>query len=164
MKITQMLDALETGVRELQQQNRELGDQVRALRLVQPPSAALQPPSDASGVVITPQPLPKLAVNWTFQPDSSGPDRSLNRREELRQQMLRARLSEVELAGLLAVPVATVEQWLKGHYPVPSWVLPGLRSLELLTPAARDGMRNSMLTRRGNRPVNRHPFSRIEEL
>lgn len=162
-----MLDALEAGVRELQQQNRLQRDELRALRLA-PPRAGIPEPAAGSVEpgrrIFAAEPEEKLAVNWTFQPDISGVDRSLKRREELRQQMLRARLTELELAGLLAVPVATVEQWLRGHYPVPSWVLPGLRSLELLSPAARDGMRNSMLTRRGDRRVNRHPFSRIEEL
>jgi DNA-binding transcriptional regulator YiaG len=82
----------------------------------------------------------------------------------LRVRLDLAGLSKTEFAAFFGIPVASVQSWLNDERPTPSWVLPSIHMLELLTPAARRSLMKSPPPRNGNKPVNRHPFSRIDEL
>jgi hypothetical protein len=82
----------------------------------------------------------------------------------LRVRLDLAGLSKAQFAGFFGLPVSSVESWLAGERPIPSWVVPSIHMLELLTPAARRSLMKSPPPRNGTRPVNRHPFARIEEL
>jgi hypothetical protein len=81
----------------------------------------------------------------------------------LRAELEAAGVSASEFAKAACVSQHDVEGWVAGISPVPRWVSAAIRLMALLTPSAR---RKLLYGQAGThvRPVNCHPFSRIEEL
>ncbi len=106
-------------------------------------------------------------VHWSFPAEHSE-----NRRTEtLRKQMEKAGLSRDEAADSLGVMRSSIDTWLSGSVPVPSWVFSSMRVLELLSPQARRNARARAareqfdpLIRKSPGKEQRHPFAKIEEL
>jgi len=149
--------------------------------LVQPPvsngTRPRHPFAELGNVPVRPSnvasasPRPASDVHWSFPVE----EESNRRPETLRRHMEKAGLAGDELAGALGVPVAALNGWLSGNVPVPAWVLPSVRVLELVTPSARLEARGTLSTNAvqeavparktvSSQPGYRHPFSRIEEL
>jgi hypothetical protein len=84
--------------------------------------------------------------------------------ERLRISMELAGLDRATISTVFGVSSETIGEWLSGKRPIPSWVLPSIRILELLTPAARRNFIRNPAVRAGRKSVNSHPFSHIDEL
>ena len=138
MTILEMLDALEAGIEALRRKNEELAAGHRTIQ----------------------RPATRSDVHWTFPVEKS----DAGRPEMLRRRMETTGLSHAELAGIFGVTVSSLQDWLAGRRPVPSWTLPSMAVLDLLTPVARMTIRNGLPAERAKRPAAPHPFSRIEEL
>lgn len=93
------------------------------------------------------------------QPAAGAPDGG----SALRGALQGAGMSAGEFARLASVPLYEVESWTAGERPAPEWVPSAIRLIVLLTPSARRKLLYGQAGA-GARPVNSHPFSRIEEL
>jgi transcriptional regulator with XRE-family HTH domain len=84
--------------------------------------------------------------------------------------MDRAGLSEAEFSAIFGISPGLLQDWLAGTRPVPSWVLPTIQMLYLLSPAVRQRLLRDMPLQQGKMPepprkqIKSHPFSRIEDL
>jgi hypothetical protein len=82
----------------------------------------------------------------------------------LRVEMERSAVTPAKFTKMLGVDRNTLESWLAGTSPIPSWVQHSTRVLALLTPSARRKLLNSREWKPEKNSKNAHPFSRIEEL
>src|SRR4051794_5745055 len=81
---------------------------------------------------------------------------------ELRAEMQRGEVSDLELAKAMGVPSGDLHDWIAGRVEVPQWALAATRLVALLPRSER---RKLLTPPRGDARGNRtHPFSRIEDL
>jgi hypothetical protein len=105
-------------------------------------------------------------VHWTFSDENA----SALPPGVLRSQMSRAGLTEAEFSAIFGITPGLLQDWLKGTRPVPSWVLPTIQMLYLLSPAVRQRLLQDMPLQQARKPesqrkqIKPHPFSRIEDL
>lgn len=103
---------------------------------------------------------PADTVHWTFSVARADPVTP----QKLRVRLDLAGLTKAEFATVFDVPVASVQDWLTGARPIPSWVLPSIRVFELLSPAERSRLLKNPAARTAGGTANLHPFARIEDL
>lgn len=89
----------------------------------------------------------------------------------LRSQMEKAGLTNGEFSAIFGISPNVLQDWLGGHRPVPSWVLPTIQMLYLLSPAVRQRLLQEHPLRESvdsppsePKRIRSHPFSRIEDL
>jgi hypothetical protein len=89
----------------------------------------------------------------------------------LQAQMEKAGLTNGEFSAIFGVSPSLLGDWLGGQTPVPTWVLPTIQMLYLLSPAVRrrllqDHPTPESVTSSQSAPkqIRSHPFSRIEDL
>lgn len=105
-------------------------------------------------------------VHWTFSDENA----SALPPGVLRSQMARAGLTETEFSAIFGLTPGLLQDWLEGIRPVPSWVLPTIQMLYLLSPAVRQRLLQDMPLQQSRKPeaqrkqIKSHPFSRIEDL
>lgn len=117
------------------------------------PSLALKPES-------------KAEVHWTFPNENA----SVLPPGVLRAQMERAGLTNTEFSAIFGIAPGVLQEWLGGLRPVPSWVLPTIQMLYLLSPAVRQRLfqerplQEALKQQPEMKQIRAHPFSRIEDL
>jgi hypothetical protein len=122
-------------------------------------------PAAASSSLVRQTNLPG-EVHWTFSDENA----SALPPGVLRSQMARAGLTEAEFSAIFGLTPGLLQDWLEGIRPVPSWVLPTIQMLYLLSPAVRQRLLQDMPLQQSRRPeaqrkqIKSHPFSRIEDL
>ena len=105
-------------------------------------------------------------VNWSF------PNENANALPPgaLRGQMEKAGLTNAEFSAIFGVSPGTLQDWVGGLRPVPSWVLPTVQMLYLLSPAVRQRLfqdrplQDALKQPAEPKRIRSHPFSRIEDL
>ncbi len=105
-------------------------------------------------------------VNWTFPNENA----NVLPPGALRSQMEKAGLTNAEFSAIFGISPGILQDWLGGLHPVPSWVLPTIQMLYLLSPAVRERLfqgrplREAMKQQAEPKQIRSHPFSRIEDL
>lgn len=94
------------------------------------------------------------------------PEGSMETAAMLRAELRAAGISAGEFARLAGVQQDALEGWLEGNCIAPPWVSASIRLVALLTPSARRKLLYSppAAQRRPADPIQRHPFSQIEDL
>jgi hypothetical protein len=141
------------------------------LELLESLEAAVAARQSGAGPAAAPSSLVRQSgisgeVHWTFSDENA----SALPPGVLRSQMDRAGLSEAEFSAIFGISPGLLQDWLAGTRPVPSWVLPTIQMLYLLSPAVRQRLLRDMPLQQGKMPepprkqIKSHPFSRIEDL
>lgn len=122
-----------------------------------------------------PAPSPSLALRKqaSAEINRNVPDENATKLppDLLRSQMKKAGLSNGEFSAIFGIAPTVLQDWLGGHRPVPSWVLPTIQMLYLLSPAVRQRLLQEHPVRESVQPspaepkqIRSHPFARIEDL
>ncbi len=106
-------------------------------------------------------------VNYTFPNETAEEHLSPSL---LAGHMERAGLTNAEFSSIFGVPPGVLQDWLKGTSAVPSWVVPAIQMLYLLSPAVRQrllvGAKSPQETKKtasSPKQIRSHPFSHIED-
>jgi len=108
----------------------------------------------------------KVEVNWSFPNENA----NVLPPGVLRSQMEKAGLTETEFSAIFGISPGILQEWLGGLRPVPSWVLPTIQMLYLLSPAVRQRLfqdhpvQQAIKQQPELKQLRSHPFSRIEDL
>jgi hypothetical protein len=164
VSLIEMLDALESGIVSLKAHDDGLSVELSQARR-QNALRALTPEQELWGEArvrtVSIQTVATLSeVHWSFPGSTAAPTQP----EELGRQMERAGLTAADFAEIFRMPLEGLQDWLTGSRPIPPWVVPVLRILELVSPMARRKLLNRPTPELQDSQSKRHPFSRVEDL